>query len=253
MSFTKFMDLVAFDRCFFSSVANLQKEDPLEGRFPEVLEFLLNGGATRLTGVVDGWARALADNLPKVVPLIDETWEYASPFGAVEISPKFTTRELLGVQANWIDIICWHTADVESMAMWKIYGGNEPSVCLVSTIDQFCRSIRLPETSAMVIGKVEYEDLRDGFGNIHDTFTPYFLKSRHYAYEHELRAIVFNSDDEWQKDRSALGCHIPVDLSNLISQVILSPNSPDWFLDLVTKLVSAKVEVDIKRSDVGVR
>jgi hypothetical protein len=253
MSFSKFVDLLTFERLYFPSVATLQQSDPLEGRFPELLEFILNGGLTPISGIVSSFGKVWQDAMPTITPHIDKTWEYGSPFGSVEISEKQTTRDVLNMQSNWVDVLCWHTSAVENMAMWKIYGGVEPSICLETSIGKFCQSLKIEDNIDLVIGKVEYEDLRDGIGQKHDGFTPFFLKSRPYAFEHELRVVAFSQEDDYRQKRDEAGRVIPVELRELVTGVVVSPGSPSWFHRLVSELVSQKLSVTARLSDVGVR
>jgi hypothetical protein len=72
-------------------------------------------------------------------------------------------------------------------------------------------------------------------------FNPFLFKRQSFQHEHEIRAIIYTKDSRISCDlhKDSNGLSISVDLNNLIDRIYVSPDSPDWFYELV-KNVSCK-------------
>ena len=130
-----------------------------------------------------------------------------------------------------IRVNCWHLNDFESVAMWKIYG---KAVALQSTYKRLVEAlrkcpcaVRVGEVSYIVPGKESFKT--EGPETV---FVPWLHKHRGFAYERELRAVIWETDDmPVMDDGSVLA---PVDLVTLIEAVYVSP--------MTTSDVKGKVE-----------
>lgn len=80
--------------------------------------------------------------------------------------------------------------------------------------------------------EIDYHDL-------HSTehvfeYVPVFYKHKAFEHEREMRAFVQNAN----LPADASGCSYPVKLNDIIQRVVVSPRSPDWFIDEVKTVLS---------------
>lgn len=126
-------------------------------------------------------------------------------------------------------VSCWHRADYESDAMWKLYADQSKGVAVCSTPERMetaFRPFRLsPEYGAEDIwcGAVRYQDLmkvRMETGMM----KRFFFKHQAFAWEREFRlAISVRSAEEFGVKVPELGILVSVDSGALIERVMLGP------------------------------
>jgi hypothetical protein len=123
-----------------------------------------------------------------------------------------------------VTINCWHLSEFESMAMWRLYG-DEVGIAVQSTFDRLIRSLaKCP--CEVKIGKVKYFMPGKESFNSADPFTifvPYLHKHRGFEYEHELRAIVWETGDMPRQPDGDIP--VGVDLKTLIEAIYVSPRA----------------------------
>jgi hypothetical protein len=155
---------------------------------------------------------------------------------------------------------CWHVNEVESAAMWAVYGAE--GVALRSTYGRLVSAIRAANNARISqalrrrrrcldihIGAVKYIDFTSRSVVMSN---PFFCKRLSFEHERELRAVV--RDYYFQGDpRSAFpegGDYIPVQLSRLVETIHLSPDAPAWFVDVVQSAVKRYgFDFPVHRSD----
>src|SRR5664279_5132034 len=127
----------------------------------------------------------------------------------------------------------------ESAAMWRLYAFAAEAVCIQSTFSRLANT--LPHyVNAGVIKYIDYERDVIPVGNV---FNPVLHKRKSFSHEQEIRAIAWErlaagkGGDEIQKNMTAGGLPIPVDLNQLIERVYVSPTAAPWFEDVVNHLV----------------
>lgn len=137
-----------------------------------------------------------------------------------------------------VSVNCWHLNEHESAAMWHMYSRDAASIAIQST----CERLRRVLPRNIPIGKIRYIDYRTEsvpFGNI----LSYFMhKRKSFEHERELRALIWimsmaDGKPEWGEAQGQSGIEIPVTLTELVEQVVISPDAPEWFLDLVVRIV----------------
>ena len=141
--------------------------------------------------------------------------------------------------------------------MWRLYADGSDTVCVQTTLENL--SSRLP--SNVEIAPVRYIDydndeipgLRDNprkFSNL------FFHKRRSFEHENEIRAL-FTSHEHLPKNSTIrygvelrrLGKWVPMDLGQLVEAIYVSPSCPDWYYQLVRKIVRKySVDSDVRRS-----
>lgn len=158
-----------------------------------------------------------------------------------------------------IYVNCWHRGDHESMALWRGYGNGDYAVAVRTTFGQldsvlptrFQSSYWLdhanlteadspaPRTMPIYLTKIRYIDHTstvERTGDESNLLSPFTFKSLAYSHENEVRALYWNIpgfDAEAQRYRHPAGFLVPVDLGELVSEVVISPLAPAWFTALV--------------------
>lgn len=127
---------------------------------------------------------------------------------------------------------CWHMNDSESAAMWKIYSKSSVAVCI--TTDYHTLSSILPDEVCM--GEVEYVDYNSTYVDPINSFSFFMMKRKSFSHEKEARAI-FADFEYWNDSNSPYIKEFSVPLNHLIKKIYVSPESPDWFRDVVSDLV----------------
>lgn len=140
---------------------------------------------------------------------------------------------------------CWHINQYESAAMWHLYSATNQAIAIKSTYKALCDVLPMKA----FVGVVKYinyttEWLPDG-----NTFWPYVHKRRSFQHEQELRAVIQEAPRrdgklDLSKPPTEAGELVSVALESLLTEVIVAPTAPGWFLDL-TKAITIKYDVDI--------
>jgi hypothetical protein len=150
-------------------------------------------------------------------------------------------------QGNFVS--CWNLGAKDNMALWQLYGGAATSVVVTSTIDKLLAAA-FKWSEPVFIHKVQYIDhfknptMVVGVGTGVDLLQ---FKHEAYAYEKELRLVV-SRHRTWKTNAS--GIRLPLgDLNGLIRSVVVAPEAPPWFFDLVEDVTGKYgVSVPVRRS-----
>jgi Protein of unknown function (DUF2971) len=201
MDFAKFISLLDKKALFFSRADKLG--DPFEGSFPEA-------------------------NVKKRQKLGNE-FETLGAYYRIYI--KLTV------------INCWHLNEYESDAMWKLYTQNGEGIAIQSTVGRLTSSLNKYKFDPVDIFRVEYRDYKK-VEIPEGTLSPYFHKRKSFEHEKELRAVIQrlfykpNGEIDFEKTPFKNGIYVPVNLSNLIENLYLSPTCPIWQKEILDSLVN---------------
>ncbi len=154
---------------------------------------------------------------------------------------------------HWAAVSCWYLSEIESDAMWRLYGSATEAVAVrTSTLklkDELTRHTEsvAPEQGplAFVMGPVSYVDFRTtelvSYGT--DPLGRYFLKRRAFEAEREYRVAVLMPALYQGIEQDTLpdvpGVTVPIRPAELIDEVVVSPFAPRWFRDVVDRAVEA--------------
>lgn len=205
MDFTKFVAMLENRALYFATIGELQKDDPFEGSF---LPSRLLADQSKLVNLDD--ARAM---IRSIVP---------------------------GVCVN-----CWHTSQLESAALWKLYLKSNDGICIQSTVARLRETLdRDPHD--VYLGPVNYIDYgSQTFDGEHEgLFRACMHKRREFEHERELRALI------WAPNEPPGGLQVPVDPDILIERVHVGPEAPSWvaaLLEAIAKRYGLKVPVSHSR------
>lgn len=146
---------------------------------------------------------------------------------------------------------CWHASSDDSMAMWSLYGRSATAVAITTTVKKLRETIanaKLPYN--IYISRVRYvKHWRDPELKIRPYSNVFAYKVMAYEFEKEVRVIVDRFHDEFESAVVDEGFVAPVSHKTLLRSVVISPEAPTWYHDLV-KEVSSKygVVAPVRRS-----
>lgn len=147
---------------------------------------------------------------------------------------------------------CWHASEYESAAMWNLYADR--GIAIRSTVIRLARSLRTQEHEIQ-IRKVLYAD--------HDTdeineSLIFLYKKPFFRHEQEIRAYFLNLEPpatDQNQPPHPRGIPIHCDLSELITEIRLSPRSTVWFAEAVRSVLNryglGGVSVQQSEADAG--
>lgn len=176
-------------KAFFPSVATLRNSDPLEGLLyadaPWLIGKLRDLKGDDAANALDEWLIAQADESEKrSIKANCENPPYFSRALA-----ELYVRELAKRRAVW----CWFDSDIESAAMWSIYGHS--GIAVGTTLGTLKKA--LPGTRDFQIAEIKYAkrypNQPDWFnpesndGRIH---RPHLVKTLEYGHEKEFRVVT---------------------------------------------------------------
>jgi hypothetical protein len=125
---------------------------------------------------------------------------------------------------------CWHRAEYESDAMWKLYAAQGKGIAICSTADRMRRAFQpfrlRPEYGVEELwgSPIRYVDLTQirmrGVGMLER----FFFKHRAFEWEREFRlAISMRMAEEFGASIPELGIEVAVDLDILIDSIVVGP------------------------------
>lgn len=157
-----------------------------------------------------------------------------------------------------IYVNCWHRGNHESMALWQGYGGGPYAVAVRTTFgmldsllpEKFSGTNVVAEGAPAAaddepprampifltqVGYIDHSSTIERLKDENNMFAPFAWKSVSYSHEREVRAIYWNIPGFTTAGQPIcpLGLLVPVDLSALVTDVIVSPLAPVWFAPLV--------------------
>ena len=168
--------------------------------------------------------------------------QFADPFeGAVAVQvnmpppdPRYAEMEDLEraffALKRMTKINCWHRADYESDAMWKLYAEASKGIAICTTPERMraaFKPFRLRETYGAEdlwgspLSYIDLTQVRIRGGNMLKRF---FWKHRAFAWEREFRlAISLRLAEEYGAEIPAEGIEVEVDLGVLVEHIMLGP------------------------------
>lgn len=127
---------------------------------------------------------------------------------------------------------CWSSGAHDNMALWQLYGSPTMGVVVTTTVGQLIdAALMWANDETIEIFKVKYIDhLKNPDITIGRYSDPLRYKHRAYAFEDEVRIVLSRVGTEKPKP---YGLQFSVELDQLIRSVVIAPEAPDWFADLI--------------------
>lgn len=151
-----------------------------------------------------------------------------------------------------VHINCWHLSEYESVGMWKNYLDSNMGVAIKSTYNRLVNAVM--ESPQMVfIGKVKYIDYdKELIPYDEGLWAPFLRKRKVFEYEKEIRAMYLLSHNKIDDTKKTRGGLVNVDLDLLVEDVVLAPDVPYWFREVVESVISKYgYEFMVKNSSVN--
>lgn len=143
-------------------------------------------------------------------------------------------------------ISCWHRADYESDAMWKLYAGEHKGIAICTTPDRMraaFKPFRLKPhygVEDLWAGPVQYVDLTQVRMRGVAMLDRFFFKHRAFEWEREYRlAISVRMAEEFGVGVPEHGILVDVDLPTLIERIVLGSTTTEAERATVAKHVAA--------------
>ena len=197
----------------------------------------------------------------------------------------FALMDQTGMGSRTSHVNCWHMNEHESAANWHRYIASDRIVCIQSTFRRLAEVLPRP----VYAGEVKYIDYESDPIPHLNPWNPVLYKKSSFSDERELRAAIFvrphhgqscaNRNPCAERDRrissghaparaslSALsprgsniqldwtddGVLVPIEVSDLIEAIYISPIAPGWISDVVERLIASQgLKLPMKRSSVS--
>lgn len=152
-------------------------------------------------------------------------------------------------------ISCWHKNADENMIMWKLYGQTEKSIAIKTTVAKLKESFNLNDiyrfSLEVALDDVVYAEPNEDVKLEKKWRQSFFLKRPHFAFEKEVRLYLKPKEEKFSTN-APLGYRIPVDLSKLIGEIYVHPDSQGWFFEIITDLVKKyDLTIEVKKGVCG--
>ena len=247
MSVSAFLMLLNGE-AFFPSIKKLREGDPLEASVGEAVNQMLwdiavDGGEEELALELIFEEKSAKDKKKRASEVVDnlESHFVRSVLGG-SLASKIAER-----RAAW----CWFGSDIESAAMWQIYGNR--GIAVFTTVGHLKSA--LPTCLEHLVGGITYVDRKSGSARSIENLCacskellrkPYFLKASEFVSESEVR-VVIRCNDPRGRGRIVEG----IDIGTLIREVKISPFLSTGESEAIRKLVIEKHgedSIDINQS-----
>lgn len=244
---SKFIDLLSSGKLWLTNAETLAVDDPYEGtpgavQFPHRMWRTLDEVPGQLRVQILEMHSRGTDGGPEAA--------FRSWFMAEE-------QRCIMTQSGRRDyyINCWHAADHESVAMWKIYGSPGAGVAIVTNGKRLEAALS-ENGEELYLGAVQYRDrslVQIGWRN---AFDPIMIKLNSYEYEREVRLVHWHTRDlhdalaesSWNDETMRYddiiadsrpvrpGMSFNCDIDALIEGVIVSPLAPPWYAPMIERV-----------------
>ncbi len=225
--FTKFLSFLDSGKLWFARVDTLG--DPFEG----------SNSAADAESPTFHYAGELRGLTPTERKIREE-------MGFAPRTHKEIDREAHQDWGRFTMVSCWCMSDEESDALWRVYASPQSGIALKTTFDAFKESLICPEEVS--IGVVQYLDYHKERIPQDNMFNFYLRKRLAFEHEHEVRAVhlhvpgtinpITHQYEPAPTEQDLLGKYLQVDISILVSKVVVAPFAPDWFLAMTRSVVS---------------
>jgi len=213
INLTKFISMLHKQALFFTYIDKL--DDIYEGTYTHTFE----------------------DDLRKEFHHLNQTI-FKTPATNEQIEENIRVFKVSAAKLRRITCVnCWHERKEENALMWKAYAF--PGIAIKSSYEKL-HSVFNKIPQDITIAEVNYADYENAHLHPGNTNIPFIFKKTQYSDEKEIRILHEKNIGDYPhnapQDEIDIGQYIKVDLQELIDEIIVSPNSPDWFFDLIKSL-----------------
>lgn len=137
-------------------------------------------------------------------------------------------------------VCCWNKYKFESAALWKIYSDFHKGIMVKSNINKVISAFTNTKEK-LSLSEIRYIDYNKDYMPDGNKMYPIIHKHKAYDFEEELR-IIHTVDFgnglvyDWKNEEVEYGKYLDVNLKELVDEIIISPYSSNWYMDLVKNL-----------------
>ena len=145
----------------------------------------------------------------------------------------------------------WHASEFESAAMWHQYAQTGAGIAIRTTFQDGREAFDLAEerVTGCSVTYIDFSSTPIPEGNL---LYPYSFKRLSFKHEDEVRFFVWVPDDEKRRaypGGADTGIYVKVALEKLLGHIYVSPNSPEWIVDVIRGVVHKfQLEVPVEQS-----
>ncbi|TAJ78184.1 MAG: DUF2971 domain-containing protein [Gallionellaceae bacterium] len=139
--------------------------------------------------------------------------------------------------------------------MWEIYGRNNNALAIQTTVEKLKDNISATNLAghSLLLKNVIYQRADEVLGVL-----PYeecfFRKRPHFSFEQEVRISLDTYSKHSPTKNTAYGHELPVHINGLIEKILVHPDSPDWFLDVINSITTKyEVHAPVIRGEYGTK
>lgn len=148
-------------------------------------------------------------------------------------------------------VSCWSIGARDNMALWQLYGGVKTSIAVTSTVDRLL-SCALAWNKSTHLFRVKYVDHRHVkdyvIGGYMDVLG---FKSDAYKYERELRVVVPEQGETWERNPTYLRLALP-SVDSLVRSIVVAPEAEPEYVEAVRELCKRyNLKAPVRRSSLS--
>jgi hypothetical protein len=232
----RYMDFAKFTAMLQQRGLYLSRADRFDDRFE---------GATGLAARQTNWDEHYLGHFRKLIvtpPAGYPVPEYTAEQIEAEANRLLKSTKLVALEPRKLLVSCWHGNETEAEALWRLYSPQGTAgVAIKSTAGKLWDACA--RYDGAIVGRVHYVDFRRSFASIQNERI--FQKRSSLSHEQEVR-IVLPNERQLPVDGKILTC----DLEKLVSEVVISPFAPSWFLKVISDVLSRYgYSLDLKQSE----
>ncbi len=181
------------------------------------------------------------------IPFIDHM-----PIGSEFEKMYKSTLEDPNSWRHYIVVTCWSANSSENLGMWNTYA-SKFGITIKSTVQRLNDGLNFASESEVFRGLVMYDRAEGEPGDNWSIFFDIFHnKRKEFENENEYRiARGYNDPKQRYMINLAGGILIPVNLNRLIDKIVISPESPNWFLGLVQSITRKNgLSIEVTHSEI---
>jgi hypothetical protein len=208
MDFPKFAWMLTYRKLFVPHISLLLHQDPFEGSTTSVRYEKMR---KQLNETTDNEHKAITNHNMRLMQNVSRSYSHS------------------------YYVSCWHMADHESDAMWKLYGRSNDCVAVKSTYRNLL-SIAPPYSRVGMVRYIDYN--KDDFASF-NMFDNIMHKRLAFKHEQEVRMVASafpNGVDPIPNARQE-GFDIEINFDEFVSEVRVHPLCHTWFCNLVAELL----------------
>ena len=148
---------------------------------------------------------------------------------------------------------CWHRNFDENMVMWEIYGRDNNALAIQTTVEAMKNSVDPSKLSghSLILKNVTYQRA-DEISGVLKYEECFFIKRPHFSFEKEVRISLDTYSRYSPSKKTPYGHELSVNINGLIEKILIHPDSPDWFMDVINSITKKyKVHAPVVRGLYG--